>query len=88
MDDFLAIVREQTDVGRDPRYRDCGGDERCAECTAGYEGKHGFWPCAFHIHEDIETNKEGATGGSAGTLASEPCPSGLTIVNGCYLSKV
>lgn len=55
--DFLFAARSATEVGRDPRYRDCGGDENCAECV--YQPGHnqkipkgGFYPCTFHYHEE------------------------------------
>lgn len=51
LDDYLEALKLFT-PGRDPRIRDCRGDDSCAECVDGRaQAVAGYWPCAFHTRK-------------------------------------
>jgi hypothetical protein len=76
MDDFLSAVQALEVPDRDPRIRDCRGEEGCAEC-AGHPDRMqslvGVWPCAFHIHRVTQGKSDGNTEESE------------VVDKGCYL---
>lgn len=71
--DFVKAVAAGDGVVRDPRIRDCQGDGDCVECGGDPErlaGKHGVWPCQYHIHlaPKIKKEDESEEGEEAGAL--------------------
>jgi hypothetical protein len=62
--DFVRAVRYVDGVERDPRIRDCQGEVGCVECLGDAErlaGKHGVWPCQYHIHPLPKVKQEDAS---------------------------
>jgi hypothetical protein len=66
--DFVTIIKNFV-ASKDPRIRDCGGEDGCVECFGKVEGnrREGVWPCEYHEH-----TSEGADGQ-------------LAVDAGCYL---
>ncbi|KAF4635214.1 hypothetical protein G7Y89_g2886 [Cudoniella acicularis] len=73
MYDFLDAVKHFV-PGQDPRIRDCKGYPTCVECADRpdrLEGKKGYWPCAFHTHDE---NRNGAgPNGADGEIPADSC---------------
>lgn len=78
MTDFLAGVQSLEIPHRDPRIRDCLGEQGCTECYAHPDRLAdlvGVWPCTFHVHRTMASGNIG-----------EP---GLEVVDSdCYLWSV
>jgi hypothetical protein len=62
IDALRAANAEHYITSVDPRIRDCGRDNQCAECGGNWSklfGKAGMKPCYFHVHPDETKGADG-----------------------------